>query len=69
MLLEKDKFLPILKDVSLIFNKYLESITDSLNLFSWPEDISMSLGKIQLTLLLKICLSPKYKSSKEKIQN
>ena len=69
MLLEKDKFLPILKDVSLIFNKYLESITDSLNLFSWPEDISMSLGKIQLTLLLKICLSPKYKSNKEKIQN
>ena len=69
MLLEKDKFLPVLKDVSLIFNKYLESITDSLNLFSWPEDISMSLGKIQLTLLLKICLSPKYKSNKEKIQN
>ena len=69
MLLEKDKFLPILKDVSLTFNKYLESITDSLNLFSWPEDISMSLGKIQLTLLLKICLSPKYKSNKEKIQN
>ena len=69
MLLEKDKFLPILKDVSLIFNKYLESITDSLNLFSWPEDISMSLGKIQLTILLKICLSPKYKSNKEKIQN
>ena len=69
MLLEKDKFLPILKDVSLIFNKYLESITDSLNLFSWPEDISMSLGKIQLTLLLKICLSPKDKSNKEKIQN
>ena len=69
MLLEKDKFLPILKDVSLIFNKYLESITDSLNLFSWPEDISMSLGKIQLTLLLKICLSPKYESNKEKNQN
>ena len=69
MLLEKDKFLPVLKDVSLIFNKYLESITDSLNLFSWPEDISMSLGKIQLTLLLKICLSPKYESNKEKNQN
>ena len=69
MLLEKDNFLSILKDVSLIFSKYFGSITDSLNLFSWPEDTSMSLGKIQLTPLLKICLSPKYKSNKEKIQN
>ena len=42
MLLEKDKFSSKQKDVATIFNKHFGSITDSLNLFSWPEETSMS---------------------------
>ena len=42
MLLEKDKLLSKQKDVTSTFNKQFGSITDSLNLFSWPEDTSMS---------------------------
>ena len=45
MLLEKDKLLSKQKDVAAIFNKHFGSITDWLNLFSWPEDPSMSLLK------------------------
>ena len=44
MLLEKDKLLSKQKDVAPIFNKHFGSITDSLNLFSWPENTSMSSG-------------------------
>ena len=44
MLLEKNKLLSKLKDVAAIFNKHFGSITDYLNLFSWPEDTSMSSG-------------------------
>ena len=49
MLLEKDKLLSKQKDASSIFNKHFGSTTDLLNLFSWPEDTSMT----QLTPLLK----------------
>ena len=49
MLFEKDKLLSKQKDVASTFNKHFGSITDSLNLFSWPEDQGMT----QLTALLK----------------
>ena len=70
MLLEKDKLLLKQKDVASNFNKHFESITDSLNLFSWPEDTSMLSGNKAInSIIKKISLSPKYKSNKEKIQN
>ena len=42
MLLETDKLLSKQKDVTAVFNKHCGSITDSLNLFSWPKNTSMS---------------------------
>ena len=42
MLLEKDELLSKQKEVASTFNKHFRSITDSLNLFSWPKDTSMS---------------------------
>ena len=42
MLLENHKLLSKQKDVTAIFNKHSGSIRDSLNLFSWPEDTSVS---------------------------
>ena len=42
MLLEKNRLLSKQKDVATIFNKHFRSIADSLNLFSQPEDTSMS---------------------------
>ena len=44
MLLEKDELLSKQTYVAAILNKHFGSITDSLNLFSWPEDTSMSSG-------------------------
>ena len=44
MLLERDKLLSKQKDVAAIFNNYVGTITDSLNLFSWPEDTSVLSG-------------------------
>ena len=44
MLLEKDKLLSKQKYAAAIFNEHFGSIIDSLNLFSWPENTSMSLG-------------------------
>ena len=44
MLLEKDKLLSKQNVVAALVNKHLGSIRDSLNLFSWPEDTSMSSG-------------------------
>ena len=41
MLLEKGILLSTQKDVASTFNKHFGSTTDSLNLFSWPEDASM----------------------------
>ena len=40
--LEKNKLLSKQKDVAATFNKHFRSITDSLNLFTWPKDSSMS---------------------------
>ena len=54
MLLEKDKFSSKQKDVATIFNKHFGSITDSLNLFSWPENTSMSSGNDRINSISKI---------------
>ena len=70
MFLEKDRLLSKQKDVASTFNKHFESITDSLNHFSWPEDTSMSSGNDTINSIIKnICLSPKYKNNEENNQN
>ena len=53
MLLEKEKLLSKQKDVPSTFNKHFGSITDSLNLFSWPEDTSMSSGNDTINSIIK----------------
>ena len=53
MLFEKDKLLLKQKDVALTFNKHFGSITDSLNLFSWPEDTAMSSGNDTISSIIK----------------
>ena len=52
MWLEKDELLSKQKDVASTFNKHFGPVTDLLNLFSWPEDISVSSENTQLTALL-----------------
>ena len=49
MLLEKDKMLSN-KRISL---KFSINITDSLNLFNWPQDTSMSSGNDTINAILK----------------
>ena len=53
MLLEKNKLLSKQKDVASTFNKHFGSITDSLNLFIWPEDTSMSSGNHTINSIIK----------------
>ena len=53
MLLEKDKLLSKQNDVAAIFNKHFGSIKDYLNLFSWPEDTSMSSGNDTINSISK----------------
>ena len=53
MLLEKDKLLSKQKDVASIFSKHFGSITDSLNVFSWPEETSMSSGNDTINSIIK----------------
>ena len=53
MLLEKDKLLSKQKNVASTFNKHFGSITDSLNLFSWPEDTSMSSRNDTINSIIK----------------
>ena len=65
MLLEKIKLLLKQNDVAAVFNKHFGSITDYLNLFSWPEDTSMSSGNDTINSISKNCFSPKYKGNKK----
>ena len=65
MLLEKIKLLLKQNDVVAVFNKHFGSITDYLNLFSWPEDTSMSSGNDTINSISKNCFSPKYKGNKK----
>ena len=69
MLLEKDKLLSKQKDVASTFNKHFGSITDSLNLFSWPEDTSMSLGNETIkSIIKKFAFHPSIKAIKKKFK-
>ena len=66
MLLEKDELLSKQKDVASTFNKYFRSITDSLNLFSWPEDTSMSSRNDTIkSIIKKFASHPSIKSIKK----
>ena len=69
MLLEKDKLLSKQKDVASTFNKHFGSITDSLNLFSWPEDASMSSRNDTINFIIKkIACHPSIKAIKKKFK-
>ena len=68
MLLEIDKLLSKQKDITAIFSKHFRSITDSLNLFSWPKNTSMSSGNDTINSISKT-FALKYKGNKEKMQN
>ena len=69
MLLEKDKLLPKQKDLTAIFNNYVRSITDYLNLFSWSEDTSMSSGNDTIkSISKKIAFHQSKKAIKKKFK-
>ena len=53
MLLEKEKLLSKQKDVASTFNKHFGSITDLLDLFSWPEDTLMLSGNDTINFIIK----------------
>ena len=60
MLFKKSKLLLKLKDAASTFSKHFGSITNSLNLFSWPKDTLMSAGNEQSKFhYQKISFSPK----------
>ena len=67
MLLEKNKLLLKQNDVTSTFTEHFRSITDSLSLFSWPKDTSVSSGNDKINFIIKkTCLCTKYKNNKEK---
>ena len=69
MLLEKDKLLSKQNDVASTFNEHVGSITDSLNLFSWPEDTSMSSGNDTInSIIKKFAFHRSIKRTKKKTQ-
>ena len=69
MLLEKEKFLSKQKDVASTFDKHFGSITNSLNLFSWPEDTSMSSRNDTInSIIKKIACHPSIKVIKKKFR-
>ena len=56
MLLEKDKLFSKQKYVASTFNKHFGSITDSLNVFIWPEDTSVLSRNDTINFIIKkIC--------------
>ena len=69
MLLEKGKLLSKQKNVASTFKKHFGSITDSLNLFSWPEDTSMSSGNDTInSIIKKFAFQPSIKAIKKKFK-
>ena len=69
MLLEKDKLLWKQKDITSTFNKHYGSITDSLNLFSWPGDTSMSSENDTInSVIKKFIFHPSIKAIKKKFK-
>ena len=69
MLLEKDKLLSKQKDVASTLNTNFGWITYFLNLFSWPEDTSMSSGNDTINSIIKTFASHRStKTIKKKIK-
>ena len=69
MLLEKNKLLLKQKNVASTFIGHFGSITDSLSLFSWPEDISVSLGNDTInSIIKKLVFDQNIKTKKKKIK-
>ena len=67
LLLEKDKLLSKQKDVTSAFNKHFGSITDSLNLFSWSKDTSVSSWNDTInSIIKKFACHPSIKAIKKK---
>ena len=69
MLLEKDKLLSKQKDVASTLNKHFGSIAGTLNLFSWPEDTSMSSRNDTInSIIKKFACHPSIKAIKKKFK-
>ena len=69
MFLEKNKLLSKQKDVASTFDKHFGSVTDSLNLFSWPEDTWMSSGSDTInSITKKFAFHPSRKAIKIKFK-
>ena len=69
MLLEKDKLLSKQKDVASTFNKHFGSITNSLILFSWPEDTLISSRNDTInSIIKKFACHPSIKVIKKKFK-
>ena len=69
MLLEKDKLLSKQKEVASTFNKHFGSITNSLNLFSWPKDTSMSSRNDTInSIIKKFAFHQRVKAIKKKLK-
>ena len=57
-------------DIASTLNKHLGLITDSLNLFSWPEDTSMSTGNDKISFIIKkSAFQPSIKAINKKFKN
>ena len=70
MLFEKDKLYSKQKDVAAVFNKHFGSITDSLNLFSWSKNTSMSSeNDTTNSIIKKFAFHRSIKTIKQKIKS
>ena len=69
MLHEKDKLLSKQEDVVSTFNKHFGSVTDSLNLCSWTEDLLMSSANDTInSIIKKFAFQWSIKTKKNKIK-
>ena len=69
MLLEQDKLLSKQKEVASTFNKHFGSVTDSLNLFSWPKDTSVTSRNDTInSIIKKFAFHPSIKAIKKKFK-
>ena len=66
MLLQKNKLFSKKEDVAATFNKHFGSITDSLNLFRWSEDTSVSSRNDTInSIIKKFAFHPSIKAIKK----
>ena len=69
MLLQKNKLFSKKEDVAATFNKHFGSITDSLNLFRWSEDTSVSSRNDTINpIIKKFAFHPSIKAIKKKFK-